>query len=145
MAALRGDAERIIDQLKLKGILTAERDKTVIFSDLFAAYVSYQESPWEQQMYLDNLTRQVWVSGQPTPMLTAQEYRIFQLLYQHPNQVMTKDELISAGWPEAKGGVSTEALAVTFSRLRRKIENPGSTHQFIENVREQGYKLSIKK
>ena len=57
-------------------------------------------------------------------------------------EVVSKDELINAGWPLAQGGVSDEALLVAISRLRKKIEPDVENPRFIENIREHGYKLN---
>jgi DNA-binding winged helix-turn-helix (wHTH) protein/energy-coupling factor transporter ATP-binding protein EcfA2 len=129
-----------LKRLQLKGLLDEETGRR-LFSPLFAAYVKNQEALWERPLYLDERTRQVWVLGQPTSALTALEYRLFDILYQRLETLVTKDELINAGWPAAQGGVSDEALTAALYRLRKKIEPEPDNPQFLESLRDQGYRL----
>ena len=134
--------EGTIKRLQLKGLLN-EESGNCLFSPLFAAYVKNQEALWERPLYLDERTRQVWVLGRPTSPLTALEYRLFDLLYTRLDSLVTKDELIDAGWPAAKGGVSDEALTAALYRLRKKIEPEPDKPRFLDSLRDQGYRLHI--
>jgi len=129
-----------VKRLQLKGLLDEETGRR-LFSPLFAAYVKNQEALWERSLYLDERTRQVWVLGRSTPALTALEYRLFDVLYERLGSLVTKDELIDAGWPSAQGGVSDEALTAALYRLRKKIEPEPDSPQFLESLRDQGYRL----
>jgi hypothetical protein len=125
-----------------KGLLVEGKKDMHIFSDMFQAFVQQQEPLWDKYIYLDEAMHTVWVLGNPAPLLTAQEYRLFRLLYKRIGEVVSKDELVDAGWPNAKGGVSDEAIIVSMSRLRKKIEPDPDAPRFIENVREHGYRLN---
>jgi hypothetical protein len=129
-------------QLQIKGLLTAA-NKPQIFAPIFARYVADQEASWERPLYFDAASRQIWVLGQPAPKLTQLEYRLFHLLYQRRGEVVVKDELIKVGWPQAKGGVSDEALIAAIARLRKKIEPDSKTPRFLQNLHNQGYVLKI--
>lgn len=129
-----------VRQLQLKGVLSDDTPPAV-FSPIFTGYIQEQEPVWEQSLYFDEASRQVWVLGRPVPALTRLEYRLFHLLYERKDQVVSKDELIAAGWPAAKGGVSDEALIAAVARLRRKIEPDPKSPRFIQNVHNQGYVL----
>jgi DNA-binding response OmpR family regulator len=131
----------VMRQLQFKGMLT-EYTTVDVFSPLFKEYIKKQENVWQRPLFFDESTRQVWVLGQPKPALTRLEYQLFKALYDRLDEIVTKDELIEAVWPEAMGGITNENLTTTIGRLRKKIEpNPG-TQRFLENVRNQGYKLS---
>lgn len=132
----------VVSQLQIKGLLT-EGDTAVIFSPLFAQFVETQEALWERPLFFDEPSRQVWVLGNPAPRLTQLEYKLFQRLYEQEGEVVEKDELISAGWPNAKGGVSDEALIAAIARLRKKIEPNSKNPRFLQNVHNQGYMLQI--
>jgi energy-coupling factor transporter ATP-binding protein EcfA2 len=132
----------IIDQLQTKGVLQAN-DWQTMFAPVFQMYVQWQDPVWERPLYLDSGSRQVWVLGQPTTPLTSLEYKLFTALYDREGEVLNKDDLIDAGWPTAKGGVSDEALTAAMARLRRKIEPDSKNPQFLQNIRNQGYTLKI--
>ncbi len=135
------DASAVL-QLQIKGLLT-EEDTAVIFSPLFAQFVATQEALWERPLFFDEPSRQIWVLGNPAPRLTQLEYKLFQQLYEQEGEVVEKDDLISAGWPNAKGGVSDEALIAAIARLRKKIEPDSKNPRFLQNVHNQGYMLQI--
>lgn len=132
----------IVYQLQIKGLLS-EDDTAVLFSPIFAQFVATQDALWERPLFFDEPSRQIWVQGAPAPRLTQLEYRLFQQLYQQAGEVVEKDELITAGWPNAKGGVSDEALIAAIARLRKKIEPDPKNPRFLENVHNQGYTLQI--
>jgi DNA-binding response OmpR family regulator len=134
--------DNVVLQLQIKGLLT-EGDSLVIFSPLFARFVAAQEALWERPLFFDEPARQIWVLGNPAPRLTQLEYRLFQQLHQQEGEVVEKDELITAGWPNAKGGVSDEALIAAIARLRKKIEPDSRNPRFLQNVHNQGYMLQI--
>lgn len=138
----RGMDDNVVLQLQIKGLLT-EGDSPAIFSPLFARFVAAQEALWERPLFFDEPSRQIWVLGNPAPRLTQLEYRLFQQLYQQEGEVVEKDDLISAGWPNAKGGVSDEALIAAIARLRKKIEPNSKNPRFLQNVHNQGYLLQI--
>ncbi|MFZ1397048.1 MAG: winged helix-turn-helix domain-containing protein [Candidatus Promineifilaceae bacterium] len=132
----------IVMQLQIKGILS-ESETAVIFSPIFAQFITDQDALWERPLFFDEPSRQIWVLGNPAPRLTQLEYRLFQQLHHQAGEVVEKDELITAGWPNAKGGVSDEALIAAIARLRKKIEPDPKTPRFLENVHNQGYTLQI--
>ena len=134
--------EAIVYQLQVKGLL-GEEDTAVIFSPIFAQFIATQDALWERPLFFDEPSRQIWVLGEPAPRLTQLEYRLFQVLYHQAGEVVVKDDLITAGWPNAKGGVSDEALIAAIARLRKKIEPEPKTPRFLENVHNQGYMLQI--
>jgi hypothetical protein len=132
----------VVQQLQIKGVM-AENDTAFIFSPIFAHFVATQEAHWERPLFFDEPSRQIWVLGNPAPRLTQLEYRLFQQLYEQESEVVEKDDLISAGWPNAKGGVSDEALIAAIARLRKKIEPDSKNPRFLHNVHNQGYMLQI--
>jgi hypothetical protein len=129
------------DLLELKGVLLADEGGDLrIFTPLLAHFAAHQE---EEPIRLDLQTKRVWVMGEPTDRLTAREMRIFTLLYEQRGQIVDRDELIQAGWPYAKGGVTEEMLNTTMYRLRRKIEANTGDKQFLETIRGHGHRLNL--
>ena len=143
LGAVPASTERpILTQLQIKGVLSEDRSYT-LFSPMFGDYVGGQEALWERPLYFDVKARQVWVVGEAAPKLTPLEFKLLRLLYERAGEVVVKDELVQAGWPEAHGGVSDEALTAAISRLRKKIEPDPKTPRFLENVHNQGYVLKL--
>lgn len=73
-------------------------------------------------------------------LLTAKQHQIFMYLLQHPNQILTKEQLYEAVWGEAylQGD---KTLMVHIRYLREKIEeNPGAP-KIIETIRGLGYRV----
>lgn len=140
--AVSKDDRPIISQLQVKGVLL-DGERVQLFAPLFAAFVATQDPLWERPIHFDPRSRQVLVYGRQADALTKLEYRLFRLLYQRGDELVTKDELINAGWPEARGGVTDEALTAAMARLRKKIESDSANPRFVENVRNQGYKLHL--
>lgn len=71
--------------------------------------------------------------------LTAKEYALLEYLMRHPNQVLTRDQIISSVW-----GYDTEALSnvvdIYIHFLRDKVDR-GFSHALIKTVRGIGYKI----
>jgi DNA-binding response OmpR family regulator len=71
--------------------------------------------------------------------LTAKEYALLEYLMRHPNQVLTRDQIISSVW-----GYDTEALSnvvdIYIHFLRDKVDR-GFSHSLIKTVRGMGYKI----
>lgn len=130
----------VVSQLQIKGLMSQD-ETAALFSPIFAAFVAEQDAFWEQPLFFDQPSRQIWVLGNPAPRLTQLEYRLFRQLHAQDGEVVEKDSLISAGWPNAQGGVSDEALIAAIARLRKKIEPDSRNPRFLHNVHNQGYML----
>lgn len=135
------DQDPSLEQLKLKGLLGTSNPPQ-IFSPIFIHFVLNQANTWDQAIKMDEPTRRVWVWGKPTSPLTALEFRVFRLLYEYVGEVVERDEIVEAGWPDAEGGVTDTAVNQMVRRLREKIEPDRQNPQFLESVRGQGYRLN---
>jgi DNA-binding response OmpR family regulator len=71
--------------------------------------------------------------------LTAKEYSLLEYLMRHPNQVLSRDQIISSVW-----GYDTEALSnvvdIYIHFLRDKVDK-GFPRSLIKTVRGLGYKI----
>lgn len=85
---------------------------------------------------LDNARHIVSVDGQEIT-LTLKEYNLLKLLMEKPQQVFTRDELLSAVWGEDHSG-ETRTVDVHVATLRTKLGESGSA---IQTVRGVGYRL----
>ncbi len=94
-------------------------------------------------VFFDEESGNVWVFNELIPRLTPLELSLFKKLYEQEGEIVTKEELVSAGWPEASGGVSDDAIISVISRLRKKLEPKSDYPEFISTIRSQGYKLQF--
>lgn len=73
--------------------------------------------------------------------LTSGEFELLQALLDRPNQVLSRDELMTCTHGRSAGPFD-RAIDVQVSRLRRKIEQDNAHPRLIRSVRGAGYVLS---
>tara|TARA_R110000850_G_scaffold3151_3_gene15040 strand:+ start:48195 stop:48929 length:735 start_codon:yes stop_codon:yes gene_type:complete len=91
-----------------------------------------------EDLELDRLSRAITRAGQAIE-LKPQEYRLLEYLMQHAGQVVTRTMLLEGVW-DYHFDPQTNVIDVHISRLRAKLEPPGST-PLIHTVRGAGYRL----
>jgi len=93
---------------------------------------------------VDELTRAVWVDARPVePELSAAQFTLLALLYKRVGQVVSRDAIIRAVWPEADpAGVSEEAVDGLIKRLRARLRGAQPKHEYLEVLRGQGIRLT---
>jgi DNA-binding response OmpR family regulator len=75
--------------------------------------------------------------------LTAKEYLVLEFLLRHPNQVISKHQLIEHAW-EYDTDVLDNTVEVLIKNMRRKIDDPFPKETpLIKTVRGFGYKLEV--
>lgn len=102
--------------------------------------ISCRDDTGEIDIVLDPDGRHVSRKGRPIH-LGLIEFNLLLCLLEHPERVMSRQELISAAWPN---GVFVDARTVNVhvGRLRKALEGVAD-HQPIRTVRGVGYGLSI--
>jgi len=95
------------------------------------------------RLSLDSQGRRVWIAGRElTPPLSLAQYRLLESLYFGDGRVFTRDEIIETVWPEAlEAGVSEQAIDALARRLRERLAEIDSGHQYIVTVRGHGFRL----
>ena len=73
--------------------------------------------------------------------LTKKEYSILQYLLYHPKTVISAEELIEHVW-DSDVDLFSNSFRFHIHSLRKKINDAGSTSDFITTVRGQGYMIS---
>jgi two-component system response regulator ResD len=98
-----------------------------------------QQSITLGEVHIDPLKRLVLI-GERSIMLTAKEFDLLWLFVRHPQQVLTREQLLEKVWGfDFYGDEST--VTVHIRRLREKIEPDPANPTFIVTVRGVGYKF----
>lgn len=81
-------------------------------------------------------------NGEPLE-LTSSEYRLLCLFMEHPNRVLSSEQILSNLWDCNENYIDNKTLTVYIRRLRMKIEdNPGEPKKIV-TVRGMGYKWNV--
>ena len=89
-------------------------------------------------LVLNSATRQVLASGQEI-ILTLKEFGILEFFMRHPNQVMTREQILNHAWDFAFDSLSN-VVDVQVKNLRKKINGRGAG-EILETIRGVGYRL----
>ena len=98
----------------------------------------------EPQTYADSLVtinfaqRAVTYGGHDV-RLTPQEFKLLAVFVRHPNQVLSRDQLLELVWGDPYG-VSPEQVKLYVGYLRRKLDPQAADDTPIETVRGFGYR-----
>ncbi len=102
-----------------------------------------EPSPEQNRLRLDLRSRSVWVNGiLLDPPLSALQFHVLHVLYEHQGQVVPRAKLVSASWGEDEAvGVSDQALDALLRRLRDRLAEIDPSHAYIVTVRGHGIRL----
>jgi pSer/pThr/pTyr-binding forkhead associated (FHA) protein len=94
----------------------------------------------QEELKVDTKAKEVVLRGQPLdPPLTAKEFQLLDLLYQHKGEVLSKEQIAQGVWDyEVYDYNAIDALVY---RLRHRIEADPSNPRYLVTVRGFGYKL----
>lgn len=130
----------VLANLKLKGLLVPTEPPRV-FAPILAAYIAQQPHLWRDEFVYDEARRAAVVRGQPIS-LSPLHSRLLLALWERRGQLVTRDELISAGWPNNETeGLRDQSLTQEISRLREKIEPDDENPRYLITVPGSGYRL----
>ena len=91
-------------------------------------------------LVLDKKQRLVIVEGEEV-RLTATEYKIFELLMEHPGQIFPAEQIYELVWKERADFAVENTVMVHIRHLREKLSAPTGTSDFIKTVWGVGYKV----
>jgi DNA-binding response OmpR family regulator len=85
----------------------------------------------------------VWIHEQDVdPPLSPPQFRLLELLYRNPGQVVSRDQIASHVWPGTEGiGVSDQAIDALIRRLRDRLSDADPGYEYILTVRGHGFRL----
>ena len=90
---------------------------------------------------LDAVARQVRNPEGVLLVLTSGEYRLLQVLLQHANKVLTRDQLLELTQGRAADAFD-RSIDLLISRLRVRLGEPARSLGLIKTVRSEGYVLA---
>ena len=96
---------------------------------------------------LDSESKRVWIAGRELdPPLSLAQYRLLELLFQEPDKVYSRDEVVAAVWPEdERDGISEQAIDALARRLRERLAEVDPESQYIITVRGHGFRLDAER
>lgn len=105
-----------------------------------------------RRLILDKRSRRVWLyidqEGadleriELLPPLSVSQFRLLEKLYDNPDKVVPRNELVVAVWGENQAyEVSEQALDALVRRLRDRIAKMDPTHDYVITVRGHGLRL----
>lgn len=97
-----------------------------------------------QSLRLDKRSRRVWIREKEVlPPLSAPQYRLLEKLYDNPDRLVSRSELIEAIWGEKEALlISEQALDALIRRLRERIAEFDPQHEYIQTIRGHGLRLN---
>jgi DNA-binding winged helix-turn-helix (wHTH) protein/predicted ATPase len=90
---------------------------------------------------LDVANQQLWREGQ-TVALSLKAFALLELLIERRGQLVTKEELLEAVWPDTF--VTDIVLKVRIAELRKALGDEARTPRFIETAQRRGYRFIAK-
>lgn len=95
-------------------------------------------------LWIDPDTKQVWIDAQQlNPPLSLHQQQLLELLYDANGVVVSRDEIVSAVWPNsAHEGISEDAVESLVKRLRKRLATVESEQPVIEVVRGRGLRIA---
>lgn len=91
-------------------------------------------------LMIDQSTHQIQLSGQDIE-LTAKEFELLHYLASHPEQVFSREQLLSSVWGYHHSGYE-HTVNSHINRLRSKVEKDAAKPEIVQTVWGVGYKFS---
>ncbi len=75
------------------------------------------------------------------PSLSPAQFRLLTLLKEFDGNVVSREDVIDAIWPDAVGGVTDQAVDALVYRLRERLSELDAEHNYIVTVRGHGFRF----
>ena len=87
---------------------------------------------------LDLLDERLW-KHEASVALGHKAFVVLARLVSHPNQLVTKDDLLAAAWPDT--AVSDAVLTTAMREIRVAVGDTARTPRFVQTVHGRGYRF----
>ena len=87
---------------------------------------------------LDVIDERLWNHDESVP-LGHKAFTVLVRLLDEPNQLVTKDQLLAAAWPDT--AVSEAVLTTAMREIRRAVGDTARTPRFVETAHGRGYRF----
>jgi len=77
--------------------------------------------------------------GEPI-VVTHHEFRLMYFLMRHPNQILTREQIVEELYPNQEKIVTERTVDVHIGKLREKLKYDGDS-EIIETIRGMGYRF----
>ena len=88
---------------------------------------------------LDVIDERLWRNHEESVPLGHKAFTVLVRLLDEPNQLVTKDQLLAAAWPDT--AVSEAVLTTAMREIRRAVGDTARTPRFVETVHGRGYRF----
>jgi len=97
-----------------------------------------------RRIRLEKDSHRTWISNRELdPPLSLLQFKLLVLLLESSGRVISRSEVINSVWGSQESvGVTDQALDALIRRLRERISELDSQHNYIITVRGQGYRLN---
>jgi DNA-binding response OmpR family regulator len=118
--------------------------KLTFVEDEATAPVVLIEQP-QPSIKMDLAAKRVWVAGvEVDPPLSLAQYTLLELLYKNAGNVVSRDRVVEAVWPDEEAeGISEQAIDALARRLRERIAEVDADTKYVETVRGHGFRLNL--
>jgi len=74
--------------------------------------------------------------------LTQHEFKLLHFLMKHPNQILSREQILGELYPNEEKSVIDRTVDVHMGKLREKVETANKTPCFFETIRGMGYRFA---
>lgn len=114
------------------------------FVDAGATVPLFFEEGLRRALRLDKEARMVYVGERALePPLSPAQFRLLELLSDHSDRVVDREEIVDYVWPEESAeGISEQAIDALVRRLRERLAELDPEWQYVVTVRGHGFRLN---
>ncbi|GMR11242.1 MAG: hypothetical protein BMS9Abin28_2070 [Anaerolineae bacterium] len=96
------------------------------------------------RLRMDQQAHRVWLGqAEIEPPLSPPQFRLLTLMYENPDRVVTREQIVGSVWPDVVGeGVSEQAIDALVRRLRERLHEVDPEHHYVTTVRGHGFRLN---
>jgi pSer/pThr/pTyr-binding forkhead associated (FHA) protein len=96
-----------------------------------------------EALLLDKKSHRVWIGKKEIlPPLSVPQFTLLEVLFERPGMVITRNELVDFIWGnDQSAGVSDQALDALIRRLRERLAEVDSDHNYIVTIRGHGLRF----